>query len=161
MKRSMKRNVCGIPVEMQRLQRTDEVDMMHNKQALFREYCRLKKSFNSSSKCDLDDLKIQLELLDETWAEWIQGYETRTHGSNLGEMVQDIRRIVEDCSQQAIRFDSDNIYHLMKLGVVRLIKGDFEGAIKFFDGVIFKDPAWSAFIRSLQQSLLYVTNEGR
>ena len=30
-------------VEMHRLQRTDEVDIMHNKHALFREYCELKK----------------------------------------------------------------------------------------------------------------------
>ena len=73
------------------------------------------------------------------------GYETRIHVSNLGEMVKDIRQIIEDCSQQARRFDSDNIYHLMKFGAVRLIKGDFEGATKFYDQVILKDPAWSAF----------------
>ena len=79
-------------IEMHRLQRTDEVDMMHNKQALFREYCRLKTLFVSSSKCDLDDLRIQVELLDETWAKWLQEYEGQIHRSNLDEMVQDLTR---------------------------------------------------------------------
>ena len=62
-----------------------------------------KKSFVTLSNCDPDDLKIQLELLDETWAKWIQGYEARIHESNLGEMVQDLRQIIEDCSKQAKR----------------------------------------------------------
>ena len=53
--------------------------------------------------------------------------------------------MIEDCSERARRFDSDNIYHLMKFGAVRLMKGDFEGATRFYDQVILKDPAWSAF----------------
>ena len=132
-------------IEMHRLQRIDEVDMMNNTHALFREYCELKKSFVSSSNCDLDDLKIQIELLDETWAKWLQGYEAKLHRSNLDEMVKDLREIIEECSKQASRFDFDNIYHLMQFGAVRLMKGDFEGATSFYDGVIRKDPAWSAF----------------
>ena len=132
-------------IEMHRLQRTDEMDMMHSKHALFREYCELKKRFFTLSNCDPDDLKIQVELLDETWAKWIQRYEARIHESDNGEMVQDLRQIIEDCSKQAKRDDSDNIYHLMKFGAVRLMKGDFEGATLFFDRVILKDPAWSAF----------------
>ena len=132
-------------IEMHRLQNTDEVDMMHNKQALFREYCELKKSFVSSSKCDSDDLKIQVELLDETWAKWLQEYEAKIHSSNLDEMVQDLRESIKECSKQANRFDSHNIYHFMKFGAVRLMKGDFEEATLFHDQMILKDPAWSAF----------------
>ena len=119
--------------------------MMRYKQILFREYCELKKKFLTSSNCDLNDLKIQVELLDETWAKWLQDNEARINGSNQDEMLQDLRQIIEDCSQQARRFDSDNIYHLMKFGAVRLMKDDFEGANKFYDLVILKDPAWSAF----------------
>ena len=100
-------------MEMHRLQRTDEMNMMGNKHALFRKYCELKKKFVTLSNCDSDDLKIQVEFLDETWAKWIQKNEARIHQSNHGEMVQDLRQIIEVCSKQARRFDSDNIYHLM------------------------------------------------
>ena len=61
------------------------------------------------------------------------------------ESKQDLRQIIEIGSKQARKFDSDNIYHLLKFGAVRLMKGDFEGATKFFDRVIRMDPAWSAF----------------
>ena len=132
-------------IEKHRLQRTDEMDKISGEHALFREYCKLKHKFVTLSNCDSDDLNIQVELLDETWAKWIQRYEGRIHESNLGELVQDLRQIIEDCSEQATRFDSDNIYHLMKFGGVRLMRGDFEGATKFYDQMILKDPAWSAF----------------
>ena len=132
-------------IEMHRLRKMDEVDMMRNKHELFREYCEFKKKFVTLSNCDLDDLNIQIELLDETWAKWIQENEARIQESNLGELVQDLRQVMENCSEQARRFDSDNIYHLLKFGAVLLMKGDFEGATTFYNQVILKDPAWSAF----------------
>ena len=125
------------------MQRAD--DMLRHKHALFQEYCELKLRFVNSSNCDLDDLKIQVELLDETWAKWIQEYEARMHGYRRDEMVQDLQQIMKECSELARSFDSDNIYHLLKFGAVRLMKRDFEGATNFYDRVILKDPAWSAF----------------
>ena len=40
---------------------------------------------------------------------------------------------------------SDNIYHILKFGAVRLMTGDFEGASKLYAQVIHLDSAWSAF----------------
>ena len=125
---------------------TEEVDSMRNKQTLFREYCQFKMKFVTSSNCDSDDLKIQNEILDETWAKWIHNYETTmNYESNFDEIVQKLRCVLEDCSEKAKQFESDNIYHILKFGAVRLMNDDFEGAIEFYDRVIRMDPAWSAF----------------
>ena len=132
-------------IEMHRLNNVTEVNLMRNKHKLFREYCVFKTNFDSSSICESDDLEIQKEILDVTWANWIQEYETMNHESNHSEMVQELHRILTDCSKQAKEFDSDNIYHILKFGGVRLRKGDFERASKFYDQVIRKDSAWSAF----------------
>ena len=133
-------------IEMHRWDKTtEEVDLMRNKQTLFREYCQFKMKFVTSSNCDSDDLKIQNEILDETWAKWIHNYETMDHESNFDEIVHKLRRVLEDCSEKAKQFESDNIYHILKFGAVRLMKDDFEGAIEFYDRVIRMDPAWSAF----------------
>ena len=59
--------------------------------------------------------------------------------------MEELHPNIEDCSGRAKRFESDNIYHILKFGGVRLIKGDFESATKFYDQVIRMDPAWSAF----------------
>ena len=72
-------------------------------------------------------------------------YDGLESGSNIVEVVQELRQIIDDCSKRAKRFESDNIYHIMEFGAVRLMKGDFEGASKFYDKVIRMDPAWSAF----------------
>ena len=133
-------------IEMHRLQNTDEVNMMRNKHLVFREYLEHKTTFVFSSKCDWDDLKIQIELLEETWAEWIQDYEARLQESNHVKMVQDLRQIIGECSRRAARFDSENIYILMRFGAVRLTKGDFKEATSFYDQVIRLDPVWSAFV---------------
>ena len=42
-------------------------------------------------------------------------------------------------------FESENIYHLLKFGAIRLMKGDYKEATQFYDKVIRMDPAWSAF----------------
>ena len=121
---------------------------MRNKQKLFREYCDFKNEFITTNACKSEDksndLKIQ-EILDETWAKWIQSKEGIYHESNSVEMVRELRRILGDCSQRAEEFKSDNIYHILKFGAVRLMKNDFEGASEFYDQVIRIDPAWSAF----------------
>ena len=132
-------------IEMHRLNNTTELILMRNKQKLFQEYCELKKEFITSNTSESNDLKIQEEILDETWAEWIQEYERSRSGSHIDEMVQELHNIMEDCSKQATKFESDNIYHIMEFGAIRLMKGDFEGATKFYDQVIRMDPDWSAF----------------
>ena len=98
-----------------------------------------------SSECDLADVKVQVEILDEIWAKWLQNCETRYPDLNQNALIEELRKIIEDCSERAKRFESENIYHLLKFGEVRLLKGDFKGATKFYDQVILKDPAWSAF----------------
>ena len=132
-------------IENHRLNNMTEVNLTRNKQKLFREYCELKNKFVRSNARDLNDTTIQEDILDETWAKWIQNYEAIDPESNHVEMVQELHRISEECSKRAKRFESDNIYHIMKFGAVRLMKGDFEAASKFYDQVIRMDPAWSAF----------------
>ena len=65
--------------------------------------------------------------------------------SNQVDMVQELRQILRDFSKRAKRFESDNIYHLMQFGTIRLAKDDFEGATNFYEQVIRMDPVWSAF----------------
>ena len=130
-------------IEMHRMRDMNEVNLMRNKQKLFREYCELKKTIVRSNNSDSDNLKIQKEILDETWARWIQKNETTNHESD--EMLQELRRIIGDCSDRGKQFESDNIYHIMKFGEVILMKGDFQGAAEFYDRVIHMDPDWSAF----------------
>ena len=81
---------------------------LRNKQKLFQEYCKLKNKFvtSISSESESNDLKkIHEEILDETWAEWIQNYETLDHKSNSVEtLVQEMSRIIEDCSNRANDF---------------------------------------------------------
>ena len=132
-------------IDIHRLKNMTEVHLMRNKQNLFREYCEWKEKFITSCPNNSDNLRIQEEILDETWAKWIQNYETLDHGSNNTDMVQELRRVLEACSKRANEFESDNIYHILKFGAVRIMKGDFEGASKFYDQVIRMDPAWSAF----------------
>ena len=132
-------------IEMNRLGDMTEVNLMRKKQKLFHEYCELKRKFVKLSNSDSDDLKIQKEIIDETWAKWIQNYEAMDHESNHVETVQKLRQIIEDCSKRANLFESDNIHHHLKFGADRLMEGDFEGATKFYDRVIRMDPDWSAF----------------
>ena len=132
-------------IEMHRLNNMTEVNLMRNKQKLFREYCDLKHKFVASSNSEPYDIQIQLELLDETWAIWIQDVETQALDWNHSDLMEELRRNSEICTNRAKEFESDNIYHIMKFGEVRLIKGDFEGATKFYDQVIRMDPIWSAF----------------
>ena len=132
-------------IEMHRLDNMTELISMRNKQQLFRKYYELKNKFVTSSADDSDDLKVQELILDETWAKWIQEYERLKSGSNIDEMVQELHKFIEDCSKRAKQFESDNIYHIMEFGAIRLMKGDFEGATKFYDQVIRMDPEWSAF----------------
>ena len=132
-------------IEMHRLSNMTEVTLMQNKQNLFREYCEMRNKFVISSTSEPDDIEIQLELLDETWAKWKQDVETRTMGLNHADLVEELRRNIEACSILAKQFVSDNIYHLQKFGAVRLMKGDFQKASEFYDRVIDMDPAWSAF----------------
>ena len=124
---------------------TTEVTWIRCKQKLFSEYCKFKNKFVTPNANESNDLKIQTGILDETWAKWIQQYETMDHKSNPVEMVQKLRRILEDCSKRATNFDFDNIYHIMKFGSVRLMKGDFKEAADFYDRVIRMDSDWSAF----------------
>ena len=63
-------------IEMHRLNNTTKVNLMRNNQKLFREYCKSKIAFNNASADDWEDLRIQVEILDETWANWIQNYGT-------------------------------------------------------------------------------------
>ena len=132
-------------IDIHRLKNMTEVNLMRIKQNLFREYCEWKKKFITSCTNNSDNLRIQEEILDETWAKWIQEYEALVHDSNHADMVQELRRILEDCSKRTREFESDNIYHIMKFGEVRIMERDFEGASKFYDQVIRMDPAWSAF----------------
>ena len=127
------------------LNSTTEVDTLREKQTLFREYCELKQKFITSSDSYSNDLNIQTEILDETWAKWIQQYEGLNHKSNHADMSQELCQIMNDCSKRANELKSDNIYHILKFGAVRLMKGDFKEASEFYDRVISMDPAWSAF----------------
>ena len=133
-------------IEMHRLEgSSNEVKMMRNKHKLFLEYCKLKKVFVTSSNCDLETLKIQVEFLDGIWAKWIQNCGTNDLDLKPDTLQNELRQIVKDCSERAKRFESENIYQLLKFGAVRLLKGDFERATEFFDRVVSMDPAWSAF----------------
>ena len=132
-------------IEMHRLNNMTELNMMRSKQQLFREYCKIKLEFVKTSNCEPGDIEIQLELLDETWAKWIQGVETRLLAMEHADLMEELRRKITDCSYRAKRFESDNIYIILKFGGVRLMKGDFEEATKFYDRVIRMDPEWSAF----------------
>ena len=133
-------------LEMHRLvENIAEVNMALQKSELFREYCEYKKEFKNSSECDYDDLKVQIELLDEIWAKWIQDCGIKDPYSNYDNAKEELRKRIEDCSKQAKRFKSDNIYHFLKFGGVRLEKGDFRGASECYDQAIRMDPAWSAF----------------
>ena len=132
-------------IEMHRLNNMTEVNLMRNKQELFREYCEMRRNCVKSSPEFTNDLKIQEEILDEKWAKWIQDVETRAHEWNQVELMEELRQNIVDCSNRAKRFESDNIYHIMKFGAVRLMNGDFKGATEFYDRVISMDPAWSAF----------------
>ena len=132
-------------IEIHLFNKTIEMHLMRDKQMLFREYCELKKKFVTLSVSDSSDLKIQVEILDETWAKWIQDVEARAQESNHADLMEELHRNIEDCSNQAKRFKSDNIYHIMEFGAVRLMKKDFERATKFYDLVIDMDPVWSAF----------------
>ena len=131
--------------EMHQMNNITELDTMREKQKLFREYCKLKNNFFTSNASDTDDLKIQGEILDETWAKWIQDVETRVLVMEHTDLIEELRRKITDCSYRAKRFESDNIYSILKFGAVRLMKGDFEEATKFYDRVIRMDPEWSAF----------------
>ena len=97
-------------IKMHRLNNMTELDMMRSKQQLFREYCEFKNRFVTSSASEPDDIEIQLELLDETWAKWIQDVETRSHELNQVDLIEELRRNIEVCSNRAKRFESDNIY---------------------------------------------------
>ena len=72
-------------------------------------------------------------------------FETRDQKRNKADLIGELRQNIEICSNSAKRFESGNIYHIMKFGAVRLMKKDFEGASKFYDRVISMDPDWSAF----------------
>ena len=105
-------------IEMHRLNNMTaltELNSMRNKQKLFREYCEMKNKFVTSNASEWNDLKIQEEILDETWAKWIQEYETMDHEANHVEIVQELHRILEDCSKRANKFESDNIYHIIEI----------------------------------------------
>ena len=98
-------------IETHRLNNVFEVNLMRNKQKLFREYCELKKEFVSSSNSEPDDIEIQLEILDETWAKWIQDVETRpqelSHADSDGGTSVETLQIVLVGRE---RFESDNIF---------------------------------------------------
>ena len=132
-------------IEMHRLNNVTEVNVMRNKQQLFQEYCVFKNKFVISNANELSDLHIQKEILDETWAKWIQDFETRAQELNDADLIEELRRNIEECSIRTKRFESDNIFHIMKFGACRMMNGDFKGASKFYDQVIRMDPAWSAF----------------
>ena len=132
-------------IEMHRLNNMTELRMMRIKQQLFREYCEIKLQFVKTSNSKPDDIAIQLELLDETWAKWIQDVGTKVLVMKHADLMEELRREITDCSYRAKRFKSDNIYSILKFGAVRLMKGDYESAAKFYDQVINMDPAWSAF----------------
>ena len=108
-----------------RLENMTEMNLMKNKQQLFREYCELKMKLNTTSSSDSDDLEIQNDIIDETWAKWIQDVETLAQERNMTDLIEELRRNIEVCSDRAKRFESDNIYHIMKFGAVRLMKEDF------------------------------------
>ena len=129
-------------VDKERLNIETEVNMMREKQELFRKYCDFKRSFGHSNKdLDSNDVKIQVEILDEAWVKWIQEWETNDRHPTKEELGQHL----ENCSIHAKGLESDNIYHLLNFGAIRLMKGEFEKAIEFYDRVIQKDPDWSAF----------------
>ena len=131
-------------IERHRLDKnnTTEVTWIRCKQNLFREYCKFKNEFFTSNASESNDSKIQTEILDETWAKWIQQYKTIDQDSNP---VEELRQILEDCSKRATNFGYDNIYHILKFGSVRLMKEAFKEAADFYDRVIRMDPEWSAF----------------
>ena len=71
-------------IEKHRLENMTEMNQIRDKQQLFREYCELKMKLNTSSSSDSDDLKIQHDIIDETWAKWIQDVETRAQKMGQG-----------------------------------------------------------------------------
>ena len=130
-------------IEIHQLNSMAEVNWMRNKQTLFREYCELKKKFVSSS--EPNDIRIDLEILDETWAKWIQDVETRAQVVNHCDLMEELRQKIKDCSDRAKHYKSDNIYHIFEFGEVRLLNDDYARASEFYDQVIRMEPAWSAF----------------
>ena len=132
-------------IEMHRLENMTEVNLMKDKQQLFRKYCDLKMKLNTSRSSDSDDWSIQDDIIDETWAKWIQDVKTRVQKWDMADLIKELRQNINECFNLAKRFESDNIYHIMEFGAVRLMRKDFEGASRFYDRVISMDPDWSAF----------------
>ena len=130
-------------VNDRRLQISNEVEMMRNKQKLFDKYCELKSDFvRRNDVSNSEDVEIKKEMLDETWAKWIQAWEAKDQKSNN---VDELHQHIETCSERAKHFTSENIYHLLKFGAVRMMKEEYERATAFFDQVIKQDRYWSAF----------------
>ena len=70
-------------VNEHRLKISNEVKLMRNKQKLFDKYCEFKKELvNLNNNLDAKVETIQKEILDETWAKWIQKWETNDQKSN-------------------------------------------------------------------------------
>ena len=104
MKQSKKLKCLREFIEMRRLENMTEVNLMKDKQQLFREYCELKMKLNTSSTSDSDDLKIQNNIIDETWAKWIQDVETRAQNWDRADLIEELHRNIEVCFNRAKRF---------------------------------------------------------
>ena len=134
-----------------RLQILNEVKLMRDKQVLFDEYCKIKNTFVNlnNNPDDSDDVNIQKEILDETWAKWIQEWETNDQKSNNEDtLIQDLKelsQVIKTCSEEEEHFVCDNIYHLLKFGAVKMMHEDYKKANECFDKVIKQDRNWSAF----------------
>ena len=66
-------------------------------------------------------------------------------GMDQNEMVAELNEIFRTSSDRAKLLQSDNIYHILNYGAIRLMKNDLMGAKEFYDQVISMDPVWSAF----------------
>ena len=84
----------------------------------------------SNNNPDSKVVNIQKEILDETWAKWIQEWETNDQKLNnedtLSQDLTELSQVLETCSEKAKHFVSDNIYHLLKFGAVRMMDEDYK-----------------------------------
>ena len=78
---------------------------------------------------------------------------------NQNNLKEELRNIIVDCSKRAKHFESDNIYHLLRFGAVRLNACDYKRATEFCDRVIRMEPAWSAFAH-YNRAYCTIQNEG-
>ena len=122
------------------------VNMMRVKQKLFKKYCELKRGFVNSCHSESDDFEnTSGDTRRNMGQSGFRNYESMTKVKNYDEMVAELSEIIRVSSDRAKKLQSDNIYHLLNFGAIRLTRSDYVGAKRFYDQVVCMDPVWSLF----------------